>query len=109
MEGMCICAGFHTELFALIRLALAGDARATFPQGKAGDTDRDRRESLLCKKVPGVCSGLLQIAFQICGFQGISTHLLKLPAGLAAVVKANHRAPAETQIFHRAAPGAALV
>ena len=35
MEGMCICAGFHTELFALIRLALAGDARATFPQGKA--------------------------------------------------------------------------
>ena len=38
--------GFHTELFALIRLALAGDARATFPQGKAKGTDCDQRESL---------------------------------------------------------------
>ena len=32
--------------FALIRLALAGDARATFPQGKAWGADCDRRESL---------------------------------------------------------------
>ncbi len=37
MEGMCICASFHAELFALIRLALAGDARATFPGGEGND------------------------------------------------------------------------
>ena len=35
MKYRNIRTGFHTELFALIRLALAGDARATFPQGKA--------------------------------------------------------------------------
>ena len=35
MEWMITRKGFHAEFFALIRLALAGDARDTFPQGKA--------------------------------------------------------------------------
>ena len=34
MEWMITRTGFHTEFFALIRLALAGDARATFPGGE---------------------------------------------------------------------------
>ena len=35
MEWMITRTGFHAEFFALIRLVLAGDARDTFPQGKA--------------------------------------------------------------------------
>ena len=34
MEWMITRTGFLTEFFALIRLALVGDARATFPRGE---------------------------------------------------------------------------
>ena len=39
MEWMITRTGFHAEFFALIRLALAGDARDTFPPREGKETD----------------------------------------------------------------------